>query len=90
MDDSIQHENNKFFKIVDGLECHLEYTVQNEDSMVFYHTYVPPELRGKGLAKEIIRKGLDFAVSNNKKIVPSCSAVQVFVERNTEYQEHLY
>lgn len=89
MNDTIQHENNKFFKIVDGLECHVEYMVQDNDTMVFYHTYVPPELRGRGLAMEIIREGLDFAVSNNKRIVPSCSAVQTFVERNKEYQEHL-
>ncbi len=89
MNNSIKHENNKFFKIVDELECHLEYMVQDEDTIVFYHTYVPPELRGKGLAMEIIREGLDYAVSNNKKIVPSCSAVQLFVERNKEYQEHV-
>ena len=89
MNDSIQHENNKFFKIVDGHECHLEYQEEEDGTMVFYHTFVPPELRGKGLAMEIIREGLDFAVSNNRKIVPTCSAVQGFVERNPKYKAHV-
>ncbi len=89
MNNPIKHEDNKFFKIVNGHECHLEYHIHNEDTMVFYHTFVPPELRGKGLAMEIIREGLDYAISKDKKIVPSCSAVQTFVQRNPEYQEHV-
>jgi len=89
MNNSVKHEKNKFFKIVDGQECHLEYLDQDDETMVFYHTFVPHELRGKGLAMEVIRKGLDYAISKNKRIVPSCSAVQTFIHRNPEYQKHL-
>ncbi|MBN2174361.1 MAG: N-acetyltransferase [Bacteroidales bacterium] len=85
MTPEIQHLNNKFFMIVDGMESHLEYEMHGEKTVVFYHTYVPETLRGKGLARQIIREGLDWAKQNNYRIIPSCSAVRTFILRNPEY-----
>jgi predicted GNAT family acetyltransferase len=89
MENEIIHENNKFYTIVEGLECHLEYMTDVDDSIVFYHTYVPPSLRGRGLAMKIIKEGLDYAISNNLKFVPVCSAVKTFVRKYPEYEENM-
>ncbi len=89
MNTEVLHKNNRFIKTVDGQECELEYLIQDEGFINFFHTYVPEELRGQGLAMEIIKKGLDFAVAQKYKIIPSCSAVRLFIQRNPEYQQYV-
>ena len=83
------HENNRFIKTVDGLNCELEYLIPEEGFINFFHTYVPEPLRGKGLAMEIIKEGLDFAIDKKYKIIPSCSAVRSFIRRHPEYQQYI-
>lgn len=87
--DTVAHTGNKFSKTIDEQECILEYEFHGKEKVVFYHTYVPVQLRGQGLAMEIIREGLDWAVEKNYKIIPACSAVRTFIERNPEYKQHL-
>jgi len=83
------HEQNRFTKTVEGMVCELEYLMTDDCTINFHHTYVPDALRGKGLALELIKKGLDFAVSKGFKIIPSCWAVSKFIERNPNYKEYL-
>ena len=89
MENEIIHENNKFYIVIEGQECHLEYMIEDDNSIVFYHTYVPPALRGHGLAMEIIKEGLDYAKSQNMKFVPACSAVRTFVRKYPEYEDNV-
>ncbi len=89
MENEIIHENNKFYTVIEGQECHLEYMIEDDNSIVFYHTYVPPALRGHGLAMEIIKEGLDYAKSQNMKFVPACSAVRTFVRKYPEYEKDM-
>lgn len=88
MNPEVLHEKNKFYKIIDGLESHMDYELHEPSTVVFYHTYVPEELRGQGLAKEIIREGLDWAMSENLDIIPACSAVRRFIDLNSNYRSY--
>lgn len=81
----IIHQNDKFYTIIDGMESHLQYMLQDNGLINFYHTFVPPELRGRGIAMEIIKAGMDYAAETNLKVIPSCSAVQSFINRHPEY-----
>ncbi len=85
MNSDIVHEPNKFYKIVGDSECCLEYEMHDDDTIIFYHTYVPEPVRGRGFAMEVIREGLDFAVSKNLKVIAVCSAVRTFILRNPKY-----
>lgn len=57
--------------------------------MMITHTFVPPELRGKGLAEKVVRAALEHARRENLKVVPACSYVGIFIERNVEYKSLL-
>lgn len=85
----VVHVENRFIKTVDGFECELEYIIPEKGFINFFHTYVPEPLRGKGLAMEIIKEGLDFAINKKYTIIPSCSAVRLFIQRHPEYQEYV-
>jgi len=78
-------EKQKFFVVIDGLESHLEY-VKVENVLNLNHTYVPSELRGKGIAGKIVKAALTYAEENNLKIIPSCSYVADYIQRHKEYE----
>jgi predicted GNAT family acetyltransferase len=70
------------------VEGHLsvaEYTPEG-DRLVFTRTFVPPELRGRGVAEKLVRTALEDARQAGKKVVPQCSYVAVFIRRNPEFQ----
>lgn len=54
--------------------------------MIFTHTFVPPELRGQGVAERLVRPALEFARAERLQVVPACSYVAKFVERHAEFQ----
>lgn len=69
-----------------GTMAVLDYT-RDGDRLVLTHTFVPPELRGQGLAEKLVRRALDDARAQSLRIVPACSYVGVFIQRNPAYQD---
>jgi uncharacterized protein len=62
-----------------GEQARLEYRLTGNE-INFHHTFVPPALRGKGLAEYLVRHGLAWATAQNLKIHASCSYVQKFLK----------
>jgi len=58
---------------------------QRDSTIVIEHTYVPPALRGKGIAAIITHDALLEARRLGWKIVPDCSYVETYIERNPEF-----
>jgi len=79
---------SRYEATADGLLSVCEYEVV-DDRVVFTHTLVPPELRGRGIAEQLVRAGLDDARAAGRKVVPACSYVAVFIRRHREYQDLL-
>lgn len=82
------HAEHRFEITVDGRLAVADYEL-GDGRMVMTHTFVPSELRGKGLAEKVVRAALDYARRENLKVVPACSYVQVFIERNVEFKSLL-
>lgn len=75
---------HRFEAMVDGHLCVCEYQQRNGE-MVFTHTFVAPELRGRGIAEKLVRAALDFARHETYRVVPECSYVASFIRRHREY-----
>jgi hypothetical protein len=60
------------------------------DTIVIEHTYVPPALRGKGTAADLTHDTLLEARRLGWKIVPDCSYVETYIQRNPEFVDVLY
>eukprot|EP00871_Galdieria_phlegrea_P003470 jgi/Galph1/4123/GphlegSOOS_G2788.1 len=56
-------------------EAFLKYRVLNGNVLDFYHTFVPPEGRGTGVASRLCDEAFSFAKYQNFKVKPSCSYV---------------
>ncbi len=63
-----------------------EYVLEGDGRMVFTHTFVPAELRGRGLAEKLVRRALADARVQGRRVVPACSYVATFIERNAEFE----
>jgi hypothetical protein len=73
---------------VDGHLSVCEYELA-AGRMIFTHTVVPPELRGRGIAEQLVRAALADARAAGRPVVPACSYVAKFIGRHTEYQDLL-
>ncbi len=83
----VQHNTaaHRFEAEVDGLLSTTDYELRGEQ-MIFTHTFVPPQLRGRGLAEKLVRAGLEHARAERLRVVPACSYVEVFIERHAEFK----
>lgn len=57
------------------------------DRIIFEHTYVPNEVRGKGIASNLVRAALEEARQRRWSIVPRCSYVAAFIKRNPQFAD---
>ena len=71
---------------IDGYLAVAEYLLEGDDRVVFTHTFVPPELRGRGVAKKLVRTALEEARQEGHRVVPQCSYVALFIRRNPEFR----
>ena len=76
---------NRYETEVDGYLAVAEYRLEG-NRMVFSHTLVPPELRRRGIAEQLVRTALEDARLQDRRVVPQCSYVAAFIRRNPEFQ----
>ena len=72
---------------LEGKVAVLAYELQREGVVAFTHTFVPPELRGKNVAAILTKFALEDVRSQGMKVVPQCSYVATYLERNKEYAD---
>ena len=86
MKQEVIREEKRFVVRADDQEVYVEFEMRN-NKMELDHTYTHPELRGKGLAAQVVRAALEYAKENNFKVIPTCSYVRSFISKNEEYKE---
>ena len=75
--------------MIDGKEAEMTYRQVDERTLDFNHTYVPPSLRGQGIAERLVREAADYAQELGFRVIPSCSYVRVFFKRHPQYADLL-
>jgi len=87
----VRHDQaaQKYYAVVDGHESVCEYSQAGDKTLNFNHTYVPPELRGKGIAEQLVQGALEDARDRGFKVVPSCWYVKLYIDRHPQLQDVL-
>ena len=83
----VEHDtvSHRFLIRLDGHEAFLAYR-QNRRTLEFYHTFVPEEFRGRGLAEQIVRAGFEYAKANKFTVDPTCPYIALtYLRRHPEY-----
>ncbi|HEY9151503.1 MAG TPA: GNAT family N-acetyltransferase [Anaerolineales bacterium] len=83
----IHNESEKRFEIwLDGYLSELNYRLQG-NTMIIYHTGVPSQLEGQGIAGRLTQIALDYAEEKSLNVVPLCSYAAAYIRRHPQYQK---
>ena len=77
-------EANRFEAEVEGTLSVADYQLRDRE-MIMTHTFVPPEMRGRGIAEKLVRTALEYAETQQLRVVPACSYVAAFIQRHPEF-----
>lgn len=86
----VHNVDNKRFEVAlgDGLAL-MDYMLAG-NNMIFTHTEVPPAYEGKGVANQMAKVALDYAVEHGHRIQPLCPFVKLYIRKHPEYQAHTW
>ena len=84
-------EAGRFSITVDGQKAGFTQFVDHDTDRggqrIFFHTEIDKEFGGRGLATILIRGALEATRADGLRIVPVCSMVAGFVEKNDEFAD---
>ena len=89
----VQHKQNwsgGIFFIRDGHNdtvAELTYDQKAPGTMIIEHTEVDKALRGRDVGDQLIFKAVEFARSQNLKILPACSFARAVFEVKKDYRD---
>lgn len=72
---------SRFEVDVEGETAVADYEIEG-NRMLFTHTWVPGAARGKGIAAQLVKAGLEYAREKKLEPVPLCSYVVTYMRRN--------
>jgi predicted GNAT family acetyltransferase len=85
--DGVRHnEAASRFEVAAGGHLGVAEYERRGREMVLTHTFVPVELRGRGLAEQLVRAALAHAAAAQLRVVPVCSYVAKFIATHPEFR----
>jgi len=89
MSETIQHvaDDQQFICTHENTRAVLRYEEADSKILVYSSTFVPPEIRHRGVGSRLVRYALDYARDAGLTIRPSCWFVAEFIERHQEYRD---
>lgn len=77
---------HRFATDVDGMRAQLDYTLAGR-AMTITHTRVPPEIRGRGIAADLMSAALRTARAAGWKVTPACSYAVAYMAKHPQDSE---
>ena len=84
--DSTAVTRNRFEIEEAGKIAYLEFEIDDSKWMTLWHTEVPQELRGQGIASELSKTAFEYARKNELKVDVICPLAADFVAKHPEYK----
>lgn len=72
-------ENQVFFADIQGQKAELMYKMPEDGLIDFTRTFVPENLRGNEIGKQLVTAGLKYARQNNYRVIASCRFAEKFL-----------
>jgi predicted GNAT family acetyltransferase len=66
--------------------AYIEFDIDGSGWMTIWHTEVPPELRGRGIATELARAAFEHAKANSLQLDVICPVALQFLSQHPEYK----
>ncbi|MDX2048596.1 MAG: GNAT family N-acetyltransferase [Chitinophagaceae bacterium] len=90
----IQHKQvggkGMFYVGQDGsILAEMVYTKPSADKIIIEHTEVDDSLSGKGVGLQLVKTAVDYARTNNIKIIPLCPFAKSVFDKKAEFRDVL-
>jgi uncharacterized protein len=76
----------RFETLIGGKLARADYRLQ-DGVMHIFHTEVPVEFEGRGVAARVVHAAMAHARAHGLKVRPACSYVRTFMARHPEYED---
>ena len=63
------------------------YRRVDDTTLDYTSTFVPPELRGRGVGERLVLHALDWARAEGRRVVPTCWFVGKMLDQHPEYAD---
>lgn len=84
-------KKGKFYILLDGEEiAKMEYVYAGPGKYIIEHTEVNEAHEGKGLGKQLVAAGVEYARANKLKVLPLCPYAKAIFSRVSEYSDVLF
>jgi len=80
---------SRFEMPVEGHTAFVTYRRGSDGVISLNHAEVPRVLEGRGVGSKLVGATLDHVRGEGLKVIPGCSFVRAFIERNAEYADLL-
>ena len=80
----------RYVAVVDGHEAEMTYSRLGDGAIIIDHTGVPDALRGRGVGEALVRRGVEDARAEGRKIVPLCPFAKAQIDRHPDWQDVLH
>ena len=89
--DVIKKGKNQFYisENVENVLAEITFVRINENEITINHTYVSDALSGRGVALQLVKKVVEYARQENKKIIPLCPYAKKVMMESDEYEDIL-
>jgi predicted GNAT family acetyltransferase len=84
---SNNEQDNQFVVKTQGNYGMIEYEKLAPNHIELYHTEVDPELEGKGVARVLVQRALEYCRTQDWRVTPSCTYVAAYIKRHPEFQD---
>ncbi len=82
----IKNEDDHRFEIfVDQYKAFIDYK-ETSSQIWLIHTEADPALSGKGAAKAVVEKTLEYIKDSGKKLLPFCPYVFAYIKKHPEWK----
>ncbi|CTQ33173.1 GNAT family N-acetyltransferase [Jannaschia rubra] len=95
MDDDIEitreesETKGRYGALVDGHEAEMTWSRAGAATIIIDHTAVPGALRGRGVGQALVRRAVEDARAEGRRIVPLCPFARAQIARHPQWQDVL-
>ena len=79
----------RYALMLDGHEAEMTYSRAGATTIIIDHTAVPDALRGRGVGRALVARGVADARAEGKTIFPLCPFAKALIARTPEWHDVL-
>ena len=75
--------------VIEGHRAEMTYSRAGAAMIIIDHTEVPDALRGRGVGEALVRRAVEDARAEGRRVLPLCPFAKARIARHTDWQDVL-